>query len=161
MIHGPWCSKRTRRALGLGLVLAGLAGPVYALHPVGVLHDTWDGVALHGFDPVAYFTMGRAVKGSEEFTHTWLGSTWHFASAEHRDLFEADPVKYAPQYGGYCSDTVHAEGKVLINPEAFRIVNGLLYVFYSEPKADEWSGDPSAVAQAESYWETVKAGLGR
>jgi YHS domain-containing protein len=65
------------------------------------INTTADGVAIKGYDPVAYFLEERPVKGSEEFEYEWMGAKWRFASAEHRDLFKADPEKYAPQYGGY------------------------------------------------------------
>lgn len=60
-----------------------------------------DGIAIKGFDPVAYFTMGEPVKGSDQFAYEWKGAKWLFSSREHLDLFSADPNKYAPQYGGY------------------------------------------------------------
>jgi YHS domain-containing protein len=60
-----------------------------------------DGIAIKGYDPVAYFTMGKPVKGSDQFTYEWKGAKWQFSSREHLDLFSADPDKYAPQYGGY------------------------------------------------------------
>jgi YHS domain-containing protein len=60
-----------------------------------------DGVAIKGYDTVAYFTMGKPVKGIDEFTYEWNGAKWMFSSREHLDLFAADPEKYAPQYGGY------------------------------------------------------------
>ena len=60
-----------------------------------------DGVALKGYDPVAYFTMGQPVKGQEEFMHEWQGARWLFSSSEHLALFQENPEKYAPQYGGY------------------------------------------------------------
>src|SRR5262249_11101959 len=60
------------------------------------------GVAIMGYDPVAYFTDGHAVKGSEKFSYDWLGTPWHFANEQHREMFKSDPTKYAPQYGGYC-----------------------------------------------------------
>ncbi len=63
-------------------------------------------VAIKGYDPVAYFTQNQAVEGSPQYSHHWLGATWYFASAEHRDMFMRDPAKYAPQYGGYCADGV-------------------------------------------------------
>ena len=59
------------------------------------------GVAIRGYDPVAYHTEGRALKGKKEFSHDWNDAIWRFASAENRDLFAADPERYAPQYGGY------------------------------------------------------------
>src|SRR5690242_14639928 len=79
------------------------------------------GVAIDGYDPVAYFTENRAVKGSEKYTYDWLGTPWHFASEEHRELFKKSPVKYAPQYGGYCAAEVAGSGSVTVNidPEAF------------------------------------------
>ena len=64
------------------------------------------GVAIMGYDPVAYFTDDKAVKGSEKYSYDWLGTPWHFASKEHREMFMSEPVKYAPQYGGYCAGEV-------------------------------------------------------
>ena len=144
-------------ALALGLFTA--MGPAHAKHPNGVVNDTWDGVAIKGYDPVAYFTMGRAVKGSEEFTHEWLETKWLFANAEHRNLFAADSLSYVPQYGGYCSEVTFVDNKADINPTAWRIVNGRLYLFYSEPGAEKWSQDDYSVKKADSAWERVKAGL--
>ena len=60
-----------------------------------------EGLAIEGYDPIAYFTQGKPLKGSAEFEHTWRGALWRFASAEHRDLFVSAPEKYAPQFGGY------------------------------------------------------------
>lgn len=59
------------------------------------------GVAIKGFDPVAYFTVGKPVKGNEQFAYSWNGATWLFSNKEHQDLFIQEPEKYAPQYGGY------------------------------------------------------------
>ena len=74
------------------------AVPALADPPVNS-NDT--GVAIKGYDPVAYFTQSRAVKGSRDHTYQWHESTWYFSSATHRDLFAADPERYAPQYGGF------------------------------------------------------------
>jgi hypothetical protein len=65
------------------------------------INVTEDGVAIKGYDPVAYFTLGEPTKGSAEFEHTWMGAKWRFFNAEHLDMFKTDPGKYAPQYGGY------------------------------------------------------------
>jgi YHS domain-containing protein len=123
------------------------------------------GVALKGYDPVAYFTESRAVKGSAEFSEEFLGETWQFASKEHRDLFTASPVKYAPQYGGYCAGEV-LFGDVTtgvttnVDPEAWRIIDGKLYLFYDkgfaqvfEDHAREW------LAKADANWPKVEARL--
>jgi YHS domain-containing protein len=99
------------------------------------------GVAIEGYDTVAYFTDGQATKGSEEFAHDWLGATWYFANAEHRDLFVAQPVKYAPQYGGHCSlGTAFGESTANIDPEAWSIINGKLYLQYSKAGGTNGSG---------------------
>lgn len=72
--------------------------PTWAATPINT--DS-RGVAIGGYDPVAYFTQGKAVKGSEEFTYSWMGAQWHFTSGEHREMFKSNPEGYAPQYGGY------------------------------------------------------------
>ena len=72
--------------------------PAAAVSPINTDPQS---VAIGGYDPVAYFTQGKAVKGSEEYPHQWRGATWHFKSEEHRAMFASNPEKYAPQYGGY------------------------------------------------------------
>ena len=143
-------------ALAAGLIMA--AAPAHARHltQVGLIERTWEGVAIKGYDPVAYFEMGRAVEGSEAFVHEWLGQEWRFVDAAPRDLFSADPIKYVPQYGGYCSDSHNTAN---INPTAWRIVGGRLYLFYSEASADSFAYDDRAQSTAEKYWQTVKTGL--
>jgi YHS domain-containing protein len=117
-------------------------------------------VAIKGYDPVAYFTQNRAVEGSEKFSHSWLGATWHFASAENRDLFAQDPVKYAPQYGGHCADGV-SFGTITTNidPEAWRIIEGKLYLSYDPGAADGFEKNPSKVVDSQKYWPEVKQTL--
>jgi YHS domain-containing protein len=65
------------------------------------INTTWGGVALKGYDTVAYFTEGKPVKGKEEFEYEWKGAKWRFANDRHLQMFKADPLAYAPQYGGY------------------------------------------------------------
>ena len=85
-------------------------------------------VAIKGYDPVAYFTEQRAVMGELTISHEWLGAIWRFSNEKHKTLFTRDPVKYAPQYGGYCADGVTYGVLVTdIDPEAWRIINGKLY----------------------------------
>lgn len=126
------------------------------LERVGLIEDSWDGVAIKGYDPVAYFQLGRAVKGSAEFRHEWLGQEWHFVKARHRDLFAENPVKYVPQYGGYCSES-HSVSE--IEPTAWRIVDGRLYLFFSEASAARFEGDGQAQSSAERYWDDVKGDI--
>jgi len=145
--------------LSMGLVLATAGNQANATHPEGVLTEHWDGFAIKGYDPVAYYTMGQALKGSPEFTHEWLDTKWQFASAEHRDMFAADPLTYVPQYGGYCSDVSYTAGKVDVNPTAWRIVDERLYLFHSEPKVEAWAGNKWELKKTQHAWEQVKSGL--
>jgi len=82
----------------LAVVILILPAASWAKDPV---NTNWHGVAVKGYDPVAYFTLGEPVKGKKEFEINWKGATWRFSAAAHRDLFAANPEKYAPQYGGY------------------------------------------------------------
>src|SRR6185436_486902 len=90
------------------------------------------GVAIMGYDPVAYFTDGKAVKGSDKLAYEWLGTPWYFASKKHQEMFMSEPVKYAPQYGGYCAGLFinSTTTTVNIDPEAFKIIDGKLYLTY-------------------------------
>lgn len=117
-------------------------------------------VAIKGYDPVAYFTQQKAVEGSAEFSHRWLGAEWHFANAENRDLFIADPVKYAPQYGGYCADGV-SFGTITTNidPEAWRIIEGKLYLSYDPGAAEGFEKIPTKVVDSKKYWPDVEQTL--
>jgi YHS domain-containing protein len=142
-------------ALSLGLVSA--AGSARAKD---LINQPFGSIAIRGYDPVAYFTEGTAVKGSEQFAYEWLGATWHFASAEHRDLFAADPVKYAPQYGGYCAGAMVDGDTVGADPNVWRIVDGKLYMVFSEEGMAWWGQDtPEKIKQADAHWQLLKANL--
>ena len=143
----------------LGLVLAALlvlllASSASAVEPVN--KTFFGGVAIDGYDPVAYFEQGEPVEGSRSHTHEWQGATWRFASAENRDLFVADPEKYAPQYGGYCAWAV-SQGKTAgIDPDAWKIVDGKLYLNYNSKIQKRWEGDvPGNIAAADRNWPTL------
>ncbi|WP_425484133.1 YHS domain-containing (seleno)protein [Allomesorhizobium camelthorni] len=128
---------------------------------VGVVNTGYFGdVAIRGYDPVAYFTENKAVEGTERFSHHWLGATWHFASAKNRDLFVRDPLKYTPQYGGYCADGVSL-GTITTNidPKAWRIIDGKLYLNYDPGAADGFGKNPTKVVDSQKYWPEVKQTL--
>ena len=98
-------ARRTKIGVRWAIVIA-LAGPILVLYPeTGMTFDeinkSFFGVAIKGYDTVAYHTQGRAVKGKSEFSHKWNDAKWYFANAENRDMFAANPERYAPQYGGY------------------------------------------------------------
>lgn len=86
-------------------------------------------LAIKGYDPVAYFTDGKPVPGRAEFEFEWDDHRWRFASAEHRDLFKASPVRYAPQFGNYCAMALALNKVVVADPENWLISDGKLYVF--------------------------------
>ena len=89
-------------------------------------------IAIQGYDPVAYFTMKKAIKGSGQFTTTYKGVTYRFASATNRDLFLKSPAMYEPAYGGWCAYAMGDSGdKVEIDPETFEVRDGKLYLFYN------------------------------
>jgi len=148
------------RRRGLALALAGAlvaAAPALALSPVN--KSLFGGVAIGGTDPVAYFTEGRPVAGSARFEHEWRGATWRFASAEHRDLFARDPERYAPQYGGYCAWAVSRGYTADIDPEAWRIVEGRLYLNYDREVQARWAEDaPGNIRKANENWPRLLAG---
>jgi YHS domain-containing protein len=116
-----------------------------------------DGLAIDGYDPVAYFTEHKPVKGSAQFRSDFQGSTFRFASAAHRDAFDADPAKYAPRYGGYCAYGMAKGYKAKIDPEAFSVIHGILYLNYSESIRTRWLSDvPGYIRQADANWPTVQ-----
>jgi YHS domain-containing protein len=122
-------------------------------------HFLKDGVAIGGTDPVAYFTMGKPTKGSKEFTAEYQGETWHFASAANRDLFVAEPAKYAPAYGGWCSAGASKGKKVAINPEFWAIVDGQLYLNSSEAahKSLFLADTQTVIRKGEMNWKRIFA----
>jgi YHS domain-containing protein len=142
------------------MALGVLAGaPAHAGNPVNTGY--FGGVAIMGYDTVAYFTDGKAVKGSEKISYNWLGTPWHFANKKHQEMFMKDPVKYAPQYGGYCAGEV-AGGSVTINidPEVFKIIDGKLYLIYDAGSADDFAAhSDDYIPKADAQWPNVVANL--
>lgn len=118
---------------------------------------TDDGYAIRGYDPVAYFTEGRPVEGRTEFQAQWNGATWRFASAAHRDRFLADPGSYAPAYGGYCAWAVAAKGELYpVDPHAWAIVDGTLYLNYSDAIQQRWEEDIQGfIRRGDRRWQEI------
>ncbi len=111
------------------------------------------GVAIRGTDPVAYFSEGKPVAGSAEFSHSWKGVDWHFSSAENRDRFAADPESFAPRYGGYCAWAVANGYTASTVPEAWHIEDGKLYLNYSLGVRGKWLKDiPGNIERADGNW---------
>ena len=147
-------TRRLALLLAAAVAAIGLGAPPAAAEKPEVF--AVDGVAIRGYDPVAYFTLGRPTKGAPAYTHTWRGAAWHFATAEHRDLFKAAPEKYAPQYGGYCAYGVSYGAAPPIDPAAWRIVDGRLYLNYSKSVQAVWEKDiPGFIRKADANWPAV------
>lgn len=114
-----------------------------------------DGVAVKGHDVVAY-TTGSVIKGDPQFEHRWDGAIFRFSSAANRDLFARTPGKYAPQFGGYCAYAVSRGYTADIDPQAFRIVDGRLYLNYSKRVQKLWEQDiPGNIAKGQANWPAV------
>ena len=111
------------------------------------------GLAIQGYDPVAFFTDGKPVKGKSEFVAKHDGAVYLFASKEHRDTFKADPAKYEPAFGGYCAYGVSRNKLVEIDPEAFQIMDGKLLLQYSKGVRDNFNKDAIGnLSKANANW---------
>lgn len=131
--------------LVLPLAIAGKA-PVFST----------DEGAIRGYDPVAYFSLGKPTRGSDQYRAQWQGATYSFASVENLQRFEADPAAYAPQYGGYCAYAVAQGATASTVPEAWTIVDGKLYLNYSTGVQQRWKKDiPGHIRAANANWPGV------
>ncbi|MEA2982969.1 MAG: hypothetical protein QOF09_4792 [Alphaproteobacteria bacterium] len=114
-------------------------------------------VALHGYDPVSYFTDARPEQGSPRFTFAFDDAVYWFRDAEHRAVFAADPERYAPQYDGYCAVSMSAGMKAEPDPEAWAIAEGKLYVFGAKRAAIVFAQNQTGVvSQANANWQTLR-----
>jgi hypothetical protein len=133
-----------------------LAAIAAAAGPKSVVNKDDNGVAIKGYDVVAYAVAGGPARGSKEFQHTWNGATWLFTSAANRDRFARQPEKYAPQFGGYCSWAVSRNYTADVDPEAWTIVDGRLYLNYSKSVQQRWEQDiPGNIQKAQANWPGV------
>lgn len=115
-----------------------------------------NGLALNGIDPVAYFTESKPVEGKKSFSFDWNDAKWLFSSQANLDLFKANPVKYAPQYGGYCAFGVSENHKSPTDPNAWTIVEDKLYLNYSKKVKELWSKDiPTRIQKANELWPSL------
>lgn len=113
--------------------------------------------AIKGYDPVAYFTQNKPVKGAADIVFEWSGATWHFTSAENRDLFKQNPGKYAPQYGGWCAYGWAQGYPAKTEPEAWSIVDGKLYLNYDRSVRSDWNKKQAAYIQtANKNWANAR-----
>jgi hypothetical protein len=113
-------------------------------------------VAIKGYDTVAYFRLGKAMRGNSSISYKWHNAIWYFAKKENRDMFTADPEKYAPQYGGYCAWAMAGARKAHTDPEVWKIVDGKLYLNCSNAAFGKWSNDiPGNIKKADANWSKL------
>ena len=140
------------KKLSLLLLTLGLALSAFAQSKT-ILNLDKTGVAIQGYDPVAFFTDNKPLKGKPEFPARHNGALYYFASKEHRELFKSDPAKYEPVFGGYCAFGVSKGKLVEIDVNAFQIVNGRLMLQYSKGVRDDFNKDTKGnLAKAEANW---------
>lgn len=152
-VDSPGLTRRA--AIAATSVLAGLlfaTAASAAEPPINTLKDSILGgrtdTAINGYDTVAYFTMGKPVKGQDALATEWMGAKWKFSSQANLDLFKANPEKYAPQYGGYCAYGVAQDNLVKVEPDKFTIRDGKLYLNYDADVQAKWLKDPAGFIKA-------------
>ena len=111
------------------------------------------GLAIKGYDPVAYFTDGKPVMGKADYSYKWSGADWHFANADHLKKFKEDPTKYAPQYGGFCALGLTFNKYLSTEPDVWKIVDGKLYLNKDKDVGNEWRKDINGnIKKADANW---------
>ena len=116
-----------------------------------------DGLAIRGYDPVSYHTLRKATKGSSQHTYQWNNATWHFANQSNKNLFAADPNKYAPQYGGFCAYAASKGALAPTDPHAWTVRGDKLYLNYSMSVRSTWRKNvESNITLADKNWLTLK-----
>ena len=150
----PNLDRRAVLALGTGGLAAALLCRAAPARAAAI--NAPGGLAVQGYDVVAYFSDNAAVKGSAEFTAEHDGATWRFASAANRDAFLANPARYAPKYGGYCAYAVANGYTAKIDPQAFSVVDGALYLNFSKGVRSRWERDiPGNIARGDANWPAL------
>ena len=109
-------------------------------------------VSLRGYDPVAYFTEGRPVKGSADINYDFDDARYLFSSQKNRERFAATPDRYTPQYSGLCATGMALGAKAVADPTVWKIVDGKLYVFSSPHAREKFESDPAMLARAQQNW---------
>lgn len=146
---------RRHSMMAAGAVLATLSFSAWS-QSTNALNLGKDGVAIKGYDPVAYFTLNRALKGSPSFMAKHDGATYWFADAESQRAFLAQPDKYVPQYGGFCAFGVAKGAKPEIDPLAFSVVEGKLYLNKNPEIQSRWLKDvPGMIKSADENWKVL------
>jgi hypothetical protein len=148
------------RPLALALLIVGLTLPAHASHHVNTITGlTLEGgpLALRGYDPVAYFTEGRAVLGKPTVMAKFDGAVYQFSSETNKQAFEKDPARYVPQYGGFCAYGVSLRAKFDSDPAVFKIVDGKLYLNLNRDIQKTWEKDVAGnLRKADQNWNRIR-----
>lgn len=153
--------KKGLKILGIAIIalviIAGIGMKVSGIYPIGLgFHDNIiqnDGLAVEGYDAVAYFNQNEAIKGTSNYTTNWDGVTWNFSSNENLEHFKSNPEQYAPAYGGHCSFAVGKGFAVHGNPEIWSINNDNLLFYSNEEVKTEGLADVDAlITNADKNW---------
>ncbi len=132
---------------------------VSALAQAAPAYYSPNGVAIKGYDPVAYFTDSKAVKGTDQWVTEWQGAKWKFASKANLDAFKAEPAKFAPQYGGYCAYGTAKGHLAPTEPDAWAVIDGKLYLNYNQRVRTTWQKDVAGYnAAADSQFTELLKG---
>lgn len=127
-----------------------LAGGGFVVHGL----SSMDALAIKGYDSLAYFKEGKALKGNAAYSFQWHDKMWQFSTRDNRDRFSADPEKYAPQYDGYCAWAMTQARKAETDPEVWEIYDGKLYLNCSRSAYEKWKRDiPGNIKKADANWK--------
>lgn len=150
-----------KRWFSLLLLMVGLAGSAVAADKI-LQNLNKDGLALQGYDPVAFFTVGGPVKGQAQFSSEYRGARYWFHSAKNKATFDADPAKYEPQFGGYCAYGVSRNALVEIKIDAWQIVDGRLLMQKNQSIRDDFNEDAAGnLKKADEKWPALVSKKGK
>jgi YHS domain-containing protein len=140
-------------------LLIGVAADAQNAAPGNRNYNLEKGLAIEGYDPVSYF-QGKPQEGSKKFAVTYEGTTYYFVSAANAAAFKKDPSHYQPQYGGWCAYAMGSKGgKVSVDPETYKIINGKLYLFYNRffnNTLESWNKDEAKLKEkADANWMRI------
>jgi len=125
-------------------------------YSAGKISTNEKNIAIKGYDTVAYFTEGRAIKGNSKYSYKWEEVDWQFSSQQNRDLFAEAPVKYAPQFGGHCANGMSKGVVAGADPTQWTIVDGKLFLKYNLKARDHWRDNKTVmIAKAEENWAEI------
>jgi len=152
MMIRPAMMDVSRRLLVVAAVAAALVPAGFAAAE-GTHVYAPGGVAIEGYDPVAYFTTGHAIAGTQDHMLKWRGAIWLFASAENLEAFEMNPASYAPQYGGFCAYGMGEGETATSDPQVFVVEDGRLYLYHNPAtRAEMQSNFAAYVSRADQRW---------